>query len=53
MSPEVTETGGYWFDKRRKKGTREARDVDAPMRLWAESERIVAELLGEDWATRR
>lgn len=46
-SPEVgEETGGYWFDKRRKKGTRAARNPDAPARLWAESERILAEVLG-------
>ena len=35
-------TGGYWYQRRRKKGTRNARDEDAPGRLWAETERIVA-----------
>lgn len=46
-SPEVEgETGGYWFDRKRRKGTRAARDPDAPARLWAESERIMARVLG-------
>ncbi len=44
------ETGGYWFDRTRRHGTRAARDADAPARLWGESERIVAGLLGDDWA---
>lgn len=45
----VGESGGYWFQRQRKKGTRHARDPDAPARLWRESERIVAEVLGEAW----
>jgi NAD(P)-dependent dehydrogenase (short-subunit alcohol dehydrogenase family) len=44
-------SGGYWFERRRKKGTRHARDADAPGRLWKETERIVADVLGEDWAS--
>ncbi len=43
------ESGGYWYKRTRKKGTRDARDPEAPARLWKESERIVAELLGDDW----
>lgn len=43
------ESGGYWYERRRKKGTRDARDPEAPARLWKESERIVSELLGENW----
>ena len=43
------ESGGYWYERRRKKGTRDARDPGAPARLWKESERIVADVLGDDW----
>ncbi len=53
-SDEVAgETGGYWFDRKRRKGTRAARDPQAPGKLWSESERIVSELLGKSWATAR
>lgn len=48
-SEEASGTGGYWFDRRRRKGSRAARDEAAPTRLWAESERIVASVLGEGW----
>ena len=44
-------SGGYWFDRRRKKGTRDARNEEAPARLWAETERIVGSVLGDDWAS--
>jgi retinol dehydrogenase-12 len=43
-------SGGYWFQRSRKKGTLLARDEGAPGRLWKETERIAAELLGNDWA---
>lgn len=42
-------SGGYWFERRRKKGTRAARDKAAPARLWSETERIVGDILGSDW----
>jgi retinol dehydrogenase-12 len=52
-APEVAEdTGGYFYERKRRKGTRAARDAEAPARLWRESERIAASVLGEGWASR-
>ncbi len=47
----AAETGGYWFKRKRRKGTPAARDPQAPGTLWTHSERIVSDLLGKDWAT--
>jgi NAD(P)-dependent dehydrogenase (short-subunit alcohol dehydrogenase family) len=46
------ETGGYFYERKRRKGTPAARDAEAPARLWRESERIAESLLGEGWASR-
>ena len=52
-APEVASvTGGYFYEHKRRKGTRAARDPHAPARLWRESERIAESILGDGWASR-
>ena len=46
---EVPSNGGYWFDRKLRKGSRAARDSDAPKRLWTASNEIVGKILGKDW----
>ena len=45
-SPDVEgQTGGYYYNRAKQRTTRTARDDAAPARLWAESERILAEVV--------
>ncbi len=43
------QSGGYWRDRKLDKGSRAARDAEAPTRLWHESERIAERVLGGGW----